>query len=194
MAACAAQVDAQVRAVQGRVLAQRRSAEVAFAYVAALSPWTRANCWALAEAAGHEGQGRMQALAGSYVWDWGDLRAELAGLAGAWLPDREGDLIGPGSRSGRTGYVRAVAFSPDGRLLASGGFDDTVRLWDLATGRPWPSLSGHTKAGQLCDVQPGRTAAGQLQHRYPDTATAHDVARRPPGHSVGKQCRENYVA
>ena len=96
MAACAAQVDAQVRAVLGRVLAQRRSAEVAFAYVAALSPGTRANCWALAEAAGHEGQGRMQALVGSYVWDWGDLRAELAGLAGAWLPDREGDLIGPG--------------------------------------------------------------------------------------------------
>ena len=71
MAACAARVDAQVRAVLGRVLAQRRSAEVAFAYVAALSPGTRANCWALAEAAGHEGQGRMQALAGSYVWDWG---------------------------------------------------------------------------------------------------------------------------
>ena len=92
-AACAAQVDAQVRAVLGRVLAQRRSAEVAFAYVAALSPGTRANCRALAEAAGHEGQGRMQALAGSYVWDWGDLRAELAGPAGAWLPDREGDLI-----------------------------------------------------------------------------------------------------
>ena len=55
MAACAAQVDAQVRAVLGRVLAQRRSAEVAFAYVAPLSPGTRANCWALAEAAGHEG-------------------------------------------------------------------------------------------------------------------------------------------
>ena len=79
MAACAAQVDAQVRAVQGRVLAQRRSAEVAFAYVAALSPGTRANCRALTEAAGHQGQGRMQALAGSYVWDWGDLRARAGG-------------------------------------------------------------------------------------------------------------------
>jgi len=65
VAACAARADAQVRAVLGRVLAQRRSAEVAFAYVAALSPGTRAICWALAEAAGHEGQGRMQALAGS---------------------------------------------------------------------------------------------------------------------------------
>jgi hypothetical protein len=54
--------------------------------VAALSPGTRANCWALAEAAGHEGQGRMQALAGSYVWDWGDLRAELAAWPGRGCP------------------------------------------------------------------------------------------------------------
>ena len=66
------------------------------AYVTALAPGTRANCWSLAEAAGHEGWGRMQALLRSYVWDWKDLCAELAGLAAAWLPDREDDLIGPG--------------------------------------------------------------------------------------------------
>ncbi len=34
-----------------------------------------------------------------------------------------------------TGGVRRLAFTPDGKQLVSGGFDGTVRVWDLATGK-----------------------------------------------------------
>jgi SRSO17 transposase len=106
VAACRARVDAQVRAVLGRVLAQRRSVEVAFGYLSALAPGVKANCWSLAEEAGHEGPHRMQALLGAYRWDWKDLRGELPGLAAAWLPCDPGDLIGPGIAVDETAQLK----------------------------------------------------------------------------------------
>src|SRR5215470_11309271 len=79
---------------------------MALEYVAALSPSTKASCWSLAESAGHQGWGRMQALLGSYQWDWQQLRGRLAGLAVAWVPDVDGDLIGPGLAIDETAQLK----------------------------------------------------------------------------------------
>ena len=38
--------------------------------------------------------------------------------------------------TGQPGQVNALAFSPDGKILASGGFNNPIiQLWDLETGR-----------------------------------------------------------
>ena len=46
--------------------------------------------------------------------------------------------------TGHTNWVCGVAFSPDGRLLAGGSDDETVRLWDPATAKHRRTLTGHT--------------------------------------------------
>jgi Tol biopolymer transport system component len=44
-------------------------------------------------------------------------------------------------------WVRAIAVSPDGRLLVSSSLDDSVRLWDLDTGKEIYRLPGHGALG-----------------------------------------------
>ena len=37
----------------------------------------------------------------------------------------------------------SVAYSPDGKSLASGSYDNTVRVWEAATGKLLLTLEGH---------------------------------------------------
>lgn len=45
---------------------------------------------------------------------------------------------------GHAGTVTSVAFSPSSKMLASGGADQRVRLWDLTTGQHLHTFSNHT--------------------------------------------------
>src|SRR5260370_1893879 len=76
---------------------QRRSVAVAMGYVLALGRDVRANCWDLAERAGHAaGPHRMQALLRSYRWSWERGREMLPGLAQQVLEKDPDDIIGAG--------------------------------------------------------------------------------------------------
>ena len=52
-----------------------------------------------------------------------------------------------------------VAFSRDGKLLATGGTDNTIKIWDLESKRELATLTGHTANIESLDFQSRRPFA-----------------------------------
>jgi tricorn protease-like protein/tetratricopeptide (TPR) repeat protein len=58
-------------------------------------------------------------------------------------PENKALALAVNTLKGHEGWVNSVGFSPDGKKLASGSGDQTIKIWDVTTGKVLNTLKGH---------------------------------------------------
>ncbi|HET6891631.1 MAG TPA: hypothetical protein VFH31_11045, partial [Pyrinomonadaceae bacterium] len=80
-----------------------------------------------------------------------DLKVEAIGQVVLWDVASGREL---GALKGHGKGVTQVAFSRDGRLLASGSSDNTIKVWDVSARRTLATFTGHTANIESMDFSP----------------------------------------
>lgn len=73
----------------------------------------------------------------------GDLLAGTLDDGRVELWDLTGETEKPRVLKGHKGYVNCLKFTSDGKRLLTGGYDTTLRVWDVSAGREIITLRGH---------------------------------------------------
>ncbi|MCT7954233.1 protein kinase domain-containing protein [Laspinema palackyanum] len=92
---------------------------------------------------------------------------------------------------GHSSMVSSVAISPDGQTLVSGSLDETIKIWNLATGNLIRTLAGHSRGVSSIKISPdgqtlvscGRDNCGRGNIKIWNLTTGN-LIRTLAGHSL----------